>query len=400
MASWLRLDAGIDNHPDVQEAGPWGLVAFTTLLRLAKESGQGGAVPEKYASGKHLARRSLFPVQEFAGRLTEAVEALEEAGLIVRREGEVFIPGWRRFQEDSTNASRQAAYRERQKLTKPEQQTPEASVTPVTPVTERNATPPAQDNADLSNGSETESNEGDGKVTGSNESNASVTRVTTTGQDRTGQDRDLPLSPPPGGHEESGSQGPVSTTATHTPTPAPIPTSQPSPAPTSGTLFPLPEPKHRRERTATEAERMAADRVGELWRRMMVPKGLPAVKEGAWKLDTIRLVARAGEDMEATEALFRRVLASRWLMTTKRPDMLWVLGTGRERIEFGAFEGPAVSHVTVGALPPASAGLLKGIDVEGLTPAEVAEVEHARRTYSFDVAAATARELKENRNVG
>jgi hypothetical protein len=173
---------------------------------------------------------------------------------------------------------------------------------------------------------------------------------------------------------------------------SPIPTSsiptQPSPAPTSGTLFPDPAPK-RRERAATEAEKAAADQVADLWRRLMVPAGFPSLKTGAWKLATLLVVARAGEDLEATEALFRRVRASKFLSGEMLPDLLWVLKDGRERIEMGRFDRGGGGSSAAAGKP-----WMVGIDLDGLSAAEVSRVEKDA-LMSAALGADTAKQLRE-----
>ena len=69
----------------------------------------------------------------------------------------------------------------------------------------------------------------------------------------------------------------------------------------------------------------------------MVPAGFPALAPGGWKDTTRGIVAKAASDL-TTEPLLRRVLASPWLRDTQKPDLLWVLRDGRERIEAGRFD--------------------------------------------------------------
>ena len=114
MASlpWIRIDCAIDTHPDFLEAGPWGLVAFMTLLRIVKERGTRGTISARYCVKKYLAKRSLFDAN-FEKHLDSGLDACERVGLIIRDSETVTIPGWSRFQRDITNTERQRRHRQK-----------------------------------------------------------------------------------------------------------------------------------------------------------------------------------------------------------------------------------------------------------------------------------------------
>lgn len=102
----------------------------------------------------------------------------------------------------------------------------------------------------------------------------------------------------------------------------------------------------------------------DLWRSLCVGAGLPDVSPGGWKDATRSLVAKAAADLPATEALFRRVIASPWLRDTQKPDLLWVLRDGRERIEMGRFDRPSGGGQPQPRATPPPWATLAGINCE------------------------------------
>jgi len=367
MAGWVRLDSSIDTHPDVLDAGPWGLVAFTTLLRIAKEQAAGGAVSAKHVTGKHLARRALFDPGQFSGIFEEALQALVTAGLVVVTEDGVRLPGWTKYQEDSTNATRQQAYRDKKR--------PEVAP-PLRAVTSRDVT-----DGDAAPVDVTPSNAPVTLRNASNGEQRAVTRVTTdrTGQDNTGQDKNTPPPPslPEGGEPDLPSADPLGQQATRPPESDPV--AEPSP--------------RRKRAVPSEAEQLArAAPVVELWRRILVPLKFPDVKPGAWSAPTAALVAKAAGDLRETEALLRRVAASEFFRTKWPPDIGWVLSRhGRERIENGRYD--RVGDATAGDRP-----WLDGVDLTGLTPDEAGQVEHDTLTYGRGMGIRTAHRLRDGHN--
>jgi len=108
-----------------------------------------------------------------------------------------------------------------------------------------------------------------------------------------------------------------------------------------------------------------------LWRELCVPAGMPDVSPGAWKSKATKAkVARAAEDIDDTRQLFERASKAPWLTGSGDfvADMLWVLGTGRERIEFGRYD-PKAKAKEPGSVPPWESQ----VNPDGSDPWEFAE---------------------------
>jgi len=114
VSVWLRLDADLDQHPDIIIAGPYALDVFVAVLRMAKQYGEAGTVAGKYVSPAYLARRMLWPADR-AEDIATAVEGLISTGLLVENGGRLTVPGWRRYQQDRTAADRAKRYRDRKR---------------------------------------------------------------------------------------------------------------------------------------------------------------------------------------------------------------------------------------------------------------------------------------------
>ena len=110
-----------------------------------------------------------------------------------------------------------------------------------------------------------------------------------------------------------------------------------------------------------------------LWDRLLVPLGFPGCKPGGWKDSTRALVSKAAADLEGTTALLERVSRSPWLRDTQRPDLLWVLRDGRERIEGGRFDDRGTHGPPPGRLTT-SDQWLNGIDCTALTPKQFSDL--------------------------
>ena len=103
--------------------------------------------------------------------------------------------------------------------------------------------------------------------------------------------------------------------------------------------------------------------VVDLWREICVPAGMPDVNPGAWGKSTKAKASKAAKDPDELRALFVRASKAPHLRGENdrrwKADLLWVLGTGRERIDAGRYdvaepEEPEVtdpSHLPAPRLP-------------------------------------------------
>ena len=146
------------------------------------------------------------------------------------------------------------------------------------------------------------------------------------------------------------------------------------------------EPKAKRAKRAP-AELADCQTAIDLWRRILLPLGFPDVTPGAWRDKSRRAVARISADPAACEALFRRVARSPWLRDTQRPDLIWVLVEGRERIERGKYDPrqtapPSTSGSTLNRL------IVEGIDCSSLPPDDLTAIRRKVMTAGLNRAAA------------
>jgi len=110
VSIWIRQDVDIHDHPDLvdaaAEADGWVLVAWQTILRLAKGHGKDGWILAKWLTGAKLARYSLWGPTA-APKLDLARDALVRHGMLVQEEDGFRVPGWMRFQIDPRKANRE-----------------------------------------------------------------------------------------------------------------------------------------------------------------------------------------------------------------------------------------------------------------------------------------------------
>ncbi len=118
-----KVDANLDTHPKIEEAGFWGSTVFQLLLRINRANDFDGHIPCSYIQPKYLAKRlGLF---EACG-LADTPENLilwgldqcmrKECGLI-KKEGDVIhLCGWDdEWRGAQSDASRARKYREERK---------------------------------------------------------------------------------------------------------------------------------------------------------------------------------------------------------------------------------------------------------------------------------------------
>lgn len=147
--AWIRIDADLDLHPDLDDAAPYALDVFQAVVRVAKAHGWAGVVKQAFTAPRYLCKRMRWgPDREEA--VASAFRSLVAIGWLDQDAENTIIPRWNRFQDDPTHADRSAAYRARKALA--------AQETRITP------------------------SESDG-------ARRVVTAVTTTGRDGTGRDR-------------------------------------------------------------------------------------------------------------------------------------------------------------------------------------------------------------------
>lgn len=108
--AWLRLDEDVFEDPRVvdvgTEQGMAGLIAWIYTLTAAKRQNRKGTVE----LAPRVMARALFTTPEIAGA---AVASLVTAGLVELdpRPNTYVIRNWSQYQNDPTNAARQAVFR-------------------------------------------------------------------------------------------------------------------------------------------------------------------------------------------------------------------------------------------------------------------------------------------------
>lgn len=107
---WIRLDTTWSKSQWVAELSSSARLAWIELLCYMKAHGNAGSVKSLCATV--AAREWGVTVEEFA----QMMEAAIKDGAVVVDGGDWILTGWHR-QTDTTNAKRQAAYRDRQRVT-------------------------------------------------------------------------------------------------------------------------------------------------------------------------------------------------------------------------------------------------------------------------------------------
>lgn len=129
---YARIDANLDDHPKVIEAGFWGSTVFQFLLRVNRKFGLDGVIPPKFASASYIARQlNLYDAlgEHALNTVDLGIERAVDAGLLRRlvsdetgetlhrdRRDSLVIVGWtEEWAQGSSSTERVRKWRERRR---------------------------------------------------------------------------------------------------------------------------------------------------------------------------------------------------------------------------------------------------------------------------------------------
>ncbi len=186
-SQWVRVNVRANLDPSIRRSGKFAWQVFETLLRIAKEQGRGGLVPQEYLCGEELA--FWANLHGFESDLERALSRLVDNGLLEPDEdGALRIGSWARYQKDRTAAERKrrqrsrAAERDVTDDEDTERDRRDVTLSRVTPVTQETGETPQCDAVARTSGATRHD------VTRDIRDVTPVTRVTTTGRDSTVRD--------------------------------------------------------------------------------------------------------------------------------------------------------------------------------------------------------------------
>lgn len=133
MSWWIKIDASIDQHPKIIEAGYHGLSVFLLVLRLNGVRKGDGVLPAAYSTPRYLASQLRVPLDV----VQEGIDGCTDAGLLVREaDGSLRICGWDDdWRPGKDNAERQARHRAKLAAGKREAVTDKSRPVTLLPVT-------------------------------------------------------------------------------------------------------------------------------------------------------------------------------------------------------------------------------------------------------------------------
>lgn len=114
--TWIRVDANRHSHHLGRAIGGWGGIVLEAIWEIIKVHGRRGEVtlhavtPEAICEWLRLDREDGGPWTPF---VEIGLERCFDKGAISENKGKVSIKNWYQYQEDPTNAERQARFREK-----------------------------------------------------------------------------------------------------------------------------------------------------------------------------------------------------------------------------------------------------------------------------------------------